>query len=797
MSDGAVSTQEPGVAHFPPGTPVPSAEEIRQRKLAALAAGRAKLAAMSPEEKLAARARGRAEREAKEARRREKEAAKEAKRRQKAGLPPASDSVPPTVPSNRTLPAVAPGPTSDPIPRHVTGKPRSLIDLLAEYPVGDGDHYIQVVRLKPTDAFGTPTAGVMAPIWGDITDGQFAATYGGKEYELTVYRSRDGKARRVSEPIKYYVAGQPVIEAAVTEDDTMPIPQRPHPAHVPNGAGRRLGGMPPAVANAEADMHRTTLEHEREMDQRQHERVREREQSRERRERGEQTAQVEATRIISERTQAEIDRIEAAYQERLQEAKEQGRSGLREVAEVLKIVRPNTDDSRQIVQQHAAEIRALTDQHKQEMLRLTEQHRQELDRQAEQHRDTLRRVEDQARSDREARTAEVREADRRASETVREAERRCDARLGEAKEEGRRLLDDARQRAEERLRDQESSWTRRFDDLKAAHDREIRFKEGEITVMRSGLEGNHQVLLATKDTEIKRLERDLREAKEEAAKNADWLSRMKEFNETAEGLGFTRDGGGDGEEKEDDIKTMAMKAGLGLVNRLPDLVKSAGESIAAARGVAVGPAAQRERMLANSQRTLPRTMHMAAPVSMQPLSFATEDGEYTPPVSPGSTAPPMAYPPVMPGQPEPAAVAGWSDPVLPPPPPPVPLPQDGALAPSVPPQPPAPPQGAPSEAPPAAAAPASEGAANPEQVLFVADRVAQAYEGGITADEVAQAILQQSGKPLLEHVLSTMDPDQIIGILSASGQHASLVTREGQRYLRELWASAKKLVGQP
>src|SRR4030095_10107517 len=132
-------------------------------------------------------------------------------------------------------------------------------------------------------------------------------------------------------------------------------------------------------------------------------------------------------------------------------------------------------------------------------------------------------------------------------------------------------------------------WQQRFDDLKENHAREIRQKDSELNLMRTGLEGNMQVILAGKDTEIKRLQSEVRKAKEEAEKNKDFVGKLGEFERQAEALGFQKasEGGGDGE--GDDLKTTVIKGAVGALQNLPQIIDSASNAFRGGRNPASPP----------------------------------------------------------------------------------------------------------------------------------------------------------------------------------------------------------------
>ncbi len=825
----AATSEGGAVAHFPPGSPAPTAEQKLAERLAKMNAAKRAFDVLPLEEKRRLIAERKAVKQRREDERQAKRDAKAAKKN--GGAPPptspmGSEAVPPTVRSHR-VPTTAP-PDSD-IPRRGSGDIRGLIDLCNALPhLGDGTCFIQVTRVKPPMAFGVPTAGVQKPLWDACDDAEFMVAYGGSEYSLRGYALKEGgKARALTEPVTYRVSGPPNLDSALTEDDAMrpnaaPPPANGHPAFRRPGGG---GIVTPQAADAQARMHDRELTHEERLrDQRREDRRRERAEQEER-ETQRRDGDLNVARLMADDKKAEMERLQAMQERQLELVQSKSGDPSAMLVEVLKAVRPG-EDTKGLAQQHAAEMRQMAETHKSELLRLTADHKETLERLGTANATALHRVEDQARMDRERadnltreadkRAAEaVKEAERRAGEQIREAERRADQRVTDTQNNARTAFEDLRTRSEERLRDQNQQWQQRFDDLKANHDREIRQKDSEIGLMRSNLEGNMAVILAGKDTEIKRLQHDLRDWKDIAEKNKDWMSKMGEFEKTAEMMGFEKSGG---EGPEEDLKTTAIKAGLGALTRLPEMITAGADALAKVRNPGVPPDLARSQarsgMVRESMRTVPRSLGMPAPVQMAPLTFATEEGGYTPP--PDAMVPRLQQAPVV-TQPAPlppleqspsVALAQQYQPQqqLPLPLPEMqPLPQQAPVAPQ--------PQPAPQAAPPlpvqqpepAASAPppppSQEADGLDEGAMLIVQRftpiLAQQFEAHISAEEVAGQIVAENGMELARLVLSSLTAEQLIRAIARNpGQYAVLATRNGQKFLREIWVAAEKLVAE-
>lgn len=808
MQDAAATSES--MAHFPPGAQAPTAATRDLRDPAHLSKLNAGLAAWKalPEEE---QRRIKAERKVAKAAR---VAAREAKRKpsrpraRSRGAASPLDDAPPTERSSRGSTLAPTGAPDSDIPRGrmaARGELSGIIDLCSALPnLGDGTCFIQVTRVKPAMAFNMATAGVQKPIWDVIDDAEFSQAYGGAEYRLRGYALKDGgKARALTDPVTYQVSGPPNLESALTEEDTM---LRPNPQVPINGALRRPGMVTPHAATAEADMFRAKLNHDETMDERTARRDEERLRRDSHREQEREGRHLDVARLLSENKDKEMDRLREMQEKQLELAQQnnKGDNGAL-IAKVLEVLKPGQDTQGLIVQ-HSAEIKQISESHKQEMIRLTDQQRGELTRLTETHGQTMRRLEDQAKADRERADGLVRESERRAADQIREVERRSDARVLDIQNQARAQYDDLKNRSEERVRDQDKSWQQRFDDLKEANAREIRQKDSEIQLMRSNLEGNQSVILAGKDSEIKRLQHDLRDARELAEKNKDWVGKIGEFEKTAETLGFSK-GGGEGEGSEDDLKTTAVKAGLGMLQRLPELVASAGEAISKVRNPNPGVPPEQARaqsragMVRGSMRTMPRSLGSA----LQPLTFATEDGAgYTPP---GESTPPRANP--IPyaqpqSQPLPALEQSSTHSTLHMPQqqqlvapqqqfaqqaPPQPQHQQPAFEP--PPPPLAPP--APSGVSPPPSAQATE---NDPVVLAVVEQfaplLAHQFDQRIQPEEVARQIIATNGIELTRTALGIVTIEQMLRIITTNPAYPALGTRNGQKFLREIWKHAEQ-----
>jgi hypothetical protein len=810
MSDGAASET---LANFPPGRAAPTAAQREADRaarlrdpdhLAKLNAARAAWLAKPKEE----RSRQVAEKKALKAAR---AAEREAKRAGK-NPPSPTDSAPPTVRSQRSTAQPPPtdiSPGSEiPRPGVMGGPLRGLLDLCAALPrLGDGSCFVQVVRLKPPMAFGVGCAGVQRPLWEPIDDAEFSLTYGGSEYQLRGYALReDGRSpKAMTEPVTYKVSGPPNLDSALTEEDTM----RPNPAQVPNGSPgflRRPGIVTPQAATAEADMHARELDHRETMDQRNREAEEDRRRRAEAREQNRERGQIDVVKVLADAKEKEAQRLQETYRQQL-EAKG---SGIAEVAELLKVFKPG-DDTAALSRQHSAEIKQLTESHKEQLVHLTESHQAEMRRQSEAHAATLerhtaahaaamQRLDDQVRADRDRADKLIRETDQRSHEQIREAERRADQRVTDAQNAARSAYEDLKTRSEERLRDQAEAAKQRIEDMRDNHARELKRKDDELVLMRTGLEGNVAIVLANKETELKRLERELRDAKALAETNKDWVGRMKEAEQQAEALGYSKPEPGD-PAADEDLKTTAVKAGLGMLQRLPEIIASGGDAISKIRNPGVptdlARGQARSGVRAGGMRTVPRTHGGQQPPMLAPLAFATEEGGFEPVTDEVMSRPqrPQQAPPLPALEQSPSqAIVPMEAPIATPPPQPAPPAPVQAQQQSTPP--PAPQATVPPPATALVPNPAVPGGLDPvaqEILLQFTPMLAQQFGERIPPEEVARQIVESNTVEMVRAALSMVTIEQLIAhVIQNPGAHSQLSSRNGQKFLRDVWRSAEQ-----
>lgn len=509
--------------------------------------------------------------------------------------------------------------------------------------------------------------------------------------------------------------------------------------------------------------------------------------------------------------------------------------------EIQRITQTHTQALTAAQQAHASEVQRLQDKQTSEMSRMQQDHRTELQRIAEQnrteterldrqHRDELKRLEDRLKDNVERAEKRAEEAERKAEQRIADIEQRSERRLGEVREEARRTLEDVRTQAQQRL-----------DDERRQHERDLKTQSATQQTRLDGQKDMYENRLSTISQEITRLNGEVDRWRKDAEENRDITKHIERAEAAASALGWGPQGGGAEEpEPPKDWKEMVGRIGMDLVQKLPEIVQSAGETVNKIRG-AQGPspeqvqAAQYQQMMANAQQTVPRQMATMPPplrsrdgsfFQPAPLRFGTEDGSAVVDPSVPAVRPGMLDPTYMQQAPQQQAMAPAMQPDMAPPtyqpmapqqtfhqpPPPTvqmaPPPAGATYQPQQPepqapmqmqtPQPPPLQQQAPAQQPQMQQAPpGSVPAAIPADMILQFAPVLEAALGADQpVDSIASELLQMLGRDNMAAVIRGLKPERVVVELQKAGRtNSPLVRRAGQQFLRELWAAGTALLG--
>ncbi len=769
-----------------------------------------------------------------ENRRREKE---EAKLAAKAARQAARNAPPPPLqvqaqplprPLMPTLPSAPSAQDVDPlgfmdkpnpvVPDFSGSRPKALLDLFNLFPVGDGQHFVQVNRTAPKRMYEQQIGGIQKQIRTPLTDEEFFDTYGGGEYELRVYRmdtGQDGmtRSRPLTEPIKWVVPGLPNIDAALQENSDV---------QYTNQRQRVVRGVSPMqqhpdVAKAEIDFRRDRSHRDDEKEDRERERAEAAVRLRE-------DHEMRKAEFMVGTNEAEIKRLEAQNREKVELAQQAAEA--RSLAAVAKaeaeaaaakaaankpqvdpvdfllkakdLFGTNNDTALASLQ---AQLNQTLENHKNELTRVHKDQESQL--KAERERADLRIKDADERAERRVKDAEgkteraLKDAEERFNKRMTEVETAAMRRVSEVETRAQDKIHDTERRCDERIRDLGINWETRMKDQERNHDREIRAKESELGMSKTSVEMMLKSEVNQVQSELKRVERELGRVQHERddykLRAENWLDQMEKFKTQAEAMGYVSADEAGGEEGPKDWKAMLMQIASNTAGNIPEILKSAGEAVRNIRAPGSAPemvrAQARQQMAARAGHTVPRQM-AAAPAYMPP--FATEDGPSFPPVGPPLSAPPRAIMPTT----MPNAV-----PVVAPAPVQMELPiQQSPMPVQAAPEPqpvqqhaanPASPAPAPSVVPP----PSGAGGAEDGASILIHD-IVQSLEHGVPPEHLAQAIFAQADDNSKEF-FRTLTFDQITLMLSQqpTEEAKKLTRREGQTYLKKIWSALHALLG--
>ena len=495
--------------------------------------------------------------------------------------------------------------------------------------------------------------------------------------------------------------------------------------------------------------------------------------------------------------------------------------------EIQRLMQSHTTEVQRIQEKHASELKRVQDDYRDETTRRTEQARNEAERLDRQNRDEMKRQEERLKEniDRAERRAE--EAERKAETRVQETETRAERRLAEVREEMRRALDDQRAQNQTRL-----------DDERRQHERDLKSQQTTYETRLAGQKDMLENRVTTVGQEITRLTAEAERWRKEAEENKDIGKHIERAQEAAAALGWgPSNGAPEGPEPPKDWKDMLGRIGMDLVQKLPEIVQSAGETVSKLRA-SPGPspeqvqAMQYQAMQVGAQNSMARQMAGVAPMGglppplrgrdgnvfqPSPLRFGTEDasgpldpgapqpraafdqfGMHTPPPQPQAFQTPAYQPPPQGYAPPPEQTYAQPPPAYQPPPPPQTYqpqtyqPQGGPPA--------APPQlqqAAPEPTIPQAPPGSVPTVIPPEMILQFAPVLEQAMASGEPVESIARELLPLLGRENLVAVITGLKPERVVVELQKAGKGASpLVRRQGQQFLRDLWAAASVVLAQ-
>lgn len=704
---------------------------------------------------------------------------------------------------------------------------KTLEDLYDAYPhIGDGSHYLRVMRTHPTNFAGHRVSGFLEDIHDQITLAEFAKKFGGHVYEVSVRGpgrgnaiDADGRAvSRTLTTIKIQVPGTPVVKLDSNGGGTVTTPY-------PTAEGervqlRRMDIENEALQRSEQRAERLARELQankamptdviQQMHQMAEHRVKE-------------TRSVHAE-IISQ-LRNDNSRMTATIQE-----KDRVIDGLRE-----QIVEVKTETQRLLQEQEGKQVRELKMQHEIELRRYKEEQANTITRQQQDH---------------ERRLNEITERNARECEAIRQNESRERERLRDDAARREKSLADDHTRREQIHRDQLSALrdelTRREESLRRDYesrfDQQERAMKRDLEIIRSSESTKSELSSKTAEvqvrilsTQIEQLNAEKMSIEQEAMElrqqqNKPLMQQIEESHKIADMTGYKM-----GEKNKDfDWKEGAVEILKGVSQKLPEIAKGFGEARENNR-MAVEQARHQAQIAQGRAMEAQRRQQMAAfaPQGIAPLTIERPERQVRRPVPPPGMGQPRSWdsgpneasnlPPEPSGPPRyepprpPVPVQGGRTVDSPPPP------ITGGYAPPVT---PANPSGHPSdmivpsthiptqtvdthepgpglvwsEQSSQASVTAPNGqqlSITPEQVQQFGAKLEAAIRSDIiTAEMFAEGMIQEIGPDVARAIVGSIDPTRFIEEVERRDPTGSslVVTRDGRAYIHKLWAEARRLL---
>jgi hypothetical protein len=694
-------------------------------------------------------------------------------------------------------------------------KLRTIEDLCARFDLdGSGQFFIMVTRQQPRAYAGTATYGRMKNIVTVMDHDDFCLEYGGGQYMLQVYGP--GKRGNAIDPVtrlpKKRALSKPIVVTIPWEGENA-IPPNPEAASNPYEAEdamhprAQVGGVREALIGrrvntlADAKMLETEVQKELTMDERQRQDRRENETERRR----EEQAALHVVRESKDETirmqQGQIEELKKEIRQIANGSKSNGAEVVQAVAQMasaLQQPRANEDELSRMKEAYEERLRTQRDSYEERLKDLSERYKREVeDRERVLMRDKedgIRRAEEQARLAEQHRVASeqqlIKDRDREREDFKKDQER--------LKADQQREMDSLKRDHERDLARQKEQYENLLRAEKESNERERRTTEQLTSTKADLVKSTVESELRTATAEVTRLRADNDRLKAELDKKSNLPKQLKEFSDAAESLGFARDEGGAGKEEPATWQEILLKGGLTAMEKLPDILKNAGELLQARQNAARAEPARRAAAPVGPPVMLP-PRERPAPPPMPPVTqpgplagWSTEDAPFNPapmqefyePALPAARAPEAMMQPQPPPAMPPAAMRG-----------PMPTPAEVAMAPSPSAPPPPPPRRArpsavPSQAPAAASAPPAPAVqVSDEEILQFAPVVEEwlAKQEASPEDYARHAAVQL---PILKAYAPVLTPEAIAAALRKNGKGLSpLIRRDGQRFLARFRAA--------
>lgn len=659
---------------------------------------------------------------------------------------------------------------------------RNLRDVYDKYPIGDGEHFIHVERVKPPAFQGLPVAGYVGDIRQRISMAQFQRYYGGTKYELQVYgpdpsgRHDDAtgmpKIKALTDPFEITVPNLPPNIRALPAAMSQPEDQTMQPVQ-PGMPWNPYSGPMPATT-ADAAMFKTSTDFASKMVEQANKEKAEAERRADDARRGDSNGGNRLIDVMAKQHEdamalmrAEQGAKERAWAERLVQESEANktlradveslrtkmddrRGGPSEAVELLKVVNPArsaSDDIARVSESFKQQLDRAKEAHAEALASLRARHEDELKRADDRQRDELSRIRSNAESTEQFYKKMLEE----------ERQKRLD-RERELKDEVDRRMQDEQKIAETRVRETKERYEDRIKDLDKAHERELRGMKDNFDTKLATSEATLKIELSSVRERLDETKSELEEARTEAREAGDPAAVIEKAEKQAKALGF---------KKKDEEKLgwdlIAGGVGKGIEQAIGSIKDWGPDMMAKMRQ----PPAQAPGQQPN--KALPNQQQGAAAARRRSVAWATE----------GSV--PAAGPPAnIPAQPINVQ----------------PSPAQPAQGQQV-------PTGA-TEVPPTPAAattqPAATGApTNPlgrifadEAIVSFVQEIERAIDGGIPPQLFATnfvALYRDASQALIQFY----KPDQLLGFVKQTRPDSAALRRDGKVWVESLWGALQEI----
>lgn len=689
--------------------------------------------------------------------------------------------------------------------------PRTLTDICATYPIGNGLHYMSIERKKPDMFGGVPCSGWMGDVFHAMSSSEFRQTFGGGLYEVVIC-GPDPRGRQ--DPI----SGKPIIKSL-----TKPIPIRVpgHPTAetlggIAEGGTSRSRGMFPSpfghrgttpVTTAEASMHSDAVRAMSDIAREERKRndllmgrqtggvepavaaVRDtaREATQAVREASSETHKLLQTQLEAERKRGEElasrhERELAEMRRQLEQLKEkptEAGEAWKALSQMTQAIAPGKNAGDELARVHEA--------HRHELTRIEETHRREIESLRAGFDDRVKILQAQLDTERQRAKDDVKEATDRFERKERETLASHEARIRETRE-----------RYETREKDAETRHRADLDRVKAEHERELRDVNGRNELVRTTEKQAAEGRIAQYKDRIELLKEEVDKAKDEASKKGDFIEQYVEFEKKAGVFGFAKADAAAPQSWQDRLADAFGKA-LQNADKITGNIASAVRDKRDTTAMQVAQAQHAAAMAGQRQvQGLPpgqppaqqRTIRGPGGTPVRPTRTVWATGGDTTPPAPG-----VVGTPVTPGSVPPAQPVVIAQPAVEP----VVAPQAAPAPPAAPvtalpvqPQ----PQPQPQPRPPQAAAQGGNGFAI-DPSLMEQFRIWAEGEIENKSDPVAfgREFVERLGVAEAAPILLNLKIDALFEALAATAEmHGSpILRRDGQAFMRKAWAEGRRL----